>query len=235
MDSRMHFYRKNQERIASITGYVIPEPVYSKREYEEKVLAPMYAAIAPHDPDEVLQEEWLNARGAIARFDRDAIEIRIIDIQECPTADIAVAHALTCVLRALVSERWQPLERQKNFDTEPLNSILLATTMDAEAAVIRDTDYLSAFGIHAKEARAGDIWQHLVETAVAGDGDFSTAWASVMETILREGPLARRIVSALASDRPGGGKFGLARARMHDVYAELCDSLQNNRVFHAAS
>ena len=134
MDSRMHFYRENQKKIPSITGYVIPEPVYTKREYEEKILGPMYADIAPHDPDGILQDEWLNARGAIARFDRNAIEIRIIDVQECPTADIALAHAITCVLRALVSERWQPLERQKRFDTEPLNSILLATTLDAEDA-----------------------------------------------------------------------------------------------------
>jgi carboxylate-amine ligase len=236
MDSRMHFYRENQKRIPSIGGYVIPEPVYTKREYEERILGPMYVDIAPHDPDGILQEEWLNARGAIARFDRDAIEIRIIDIQECPTADVALSHAMTCVLRALVSERWQPLERQKGFGTEPLNSILLATTLDAENTRIDDADYLNAFGIHAKNARAGDVWQHLVETVVAGDGEFSTAWASVMETILREGTLARRIVRALEGERPNlVGRFARARERMHDVYAELCDCLQTNRTFHAAS
>jgi glutamate---cysteine ligase / carboxylate-amine ligase len=234
MDSRMHFYRENQKSIPSIAGSMIPEPVYTKRAYEEKILAPMYAAIAPHDPDEVLQEEWLNARGAIARFDRNTIEIRIIDNQECPTADIAIAHAITCVLRALVSERWQPLARQKKFDTEPLNSILLATTMDAEAAHITDVDYLNAFGIHARNARAGDVWQHLVETVVARDGEFSSEWSSAMETILREGPLARRIVNALAGERPRvSGKFALARARIHDIYAELCDCLKENRTFHA--
>lgn len=236
MDSRMHFYRENQKRIPSIGGHVIPEPVYAKREYEERILGPMYVDIAPHDPDGILQEEWLNARGAIARFDRDAIEIRIIDIQECPTADIALSHALTCVLRALVSERFQPLERQKRFETEPLNSILLATTLDAENARIDDVDYLTAFGIHARNARAGEVWQHLVETTVAGDAAFSTEWASVMETILREGTLARRIVRALEGERPNlVGRFARARERMHDVYAELCDCLQANRTFHAAS
>lgn len=234
MDSRMFFYRENQKKVPLITGLVIPEPVYTKRDYEEKILAPMYAAIAPHDPDQVLREEWLNARGAIARFDRDAIEIRIIDIQECPTADIAIAHAITCVLRALVSERWQPLERQKGFATEPLNSILLATTLDGEATRIDDVDYLSAFGIHARLARAGDVWQHLVETAVAPDGEFASEWALVMETILREGPLARRIVKALEGERPNlTGRFAPARVRMHDVYVELCDSLKENRIFHA--
>jgi len=234
MDSRMHFYRENQKRIPSIGGHVIPEPVYSKREYQERILRPMYVDIAAHDPDGILQEEWLNARGAIARFDRDAVEIRIIDIQECPTADIAIAHAITCVLRALVSEQWQPVERQRNFATEPLNSVLLATTLDAEAARIDDVDYLTAFGIHARNARAGDVWQHLVETVVARDSGFSSEWASVMETILREGPLARRIVHALEGERPSlVGRFALARERLHDVYSELCDCLKENRIFHA--
>ena len=39
----------------------------------------MYRQIAPLDPDHVVQYEWLNSRGAIARFDRNAIEIRVID------------------------------------------------------------------------------------------------------------------------------------------------------------
>ncbi len=236
MDSRMHYYRENQKRIPSIGGNVIPEPVYSKRDYQERILAPMYADIAPHDPDEILREEWLNARGAIARFDRDAIEIRIVDIQECPTADLAVSHALWCVLRALVRERWQPLERQERFDTEALNAILLATTRDAEATVIDDRAFLDAFGVRAKHARAGDVWQHLVETCVAGDAEFTNGWASAIGTILGEGTLARRIVRAVAGDEPGvAARLALPRERLHDVYAELCDCLKENRSFHAAS
>ncbi len=234
MDSRMHFYRETQKAIPSIAGRVIPEPVYSKREYVERILAPMYVDVAPHDPDGILQEEWLNARGAIARFDRDAVEIRIIDIQECPTADLAVSHAITCALLSLVRERWQPLERQKRFDTEALNAILLATTRDADAAVIEDGDYLDAFGIRSRRARAGQVWQQLVETAVAGDAEFTTPWMEVMETILAEGPLARRIVRAVAGDEPSvATRLSLPRERLHGVYSGLCDCLDGNRTFHA--
>jgi hypothetical protein len=153
MDSRMYFYRENQKKIPSIAGQVIPEPVYTRREYEEKILGPMYADIAPHDPDGILHNEWLNARGAIARFDRSAIEIRIIDVQECPAADMAIAHAITCVLRALVSEKWQPLERQKRRHGCS-NSILVATTHTADGAVIRDHDYLEAFELRPRGHRA---------------------------------------------------------------------------------
>ncbi len=235
LDSRMHYYRNNQKMIPSISGRVIPEPVYTKRDYEEKILGPMYADIAPHDPDKTLQEEWLNARGAIARFERDTIEIRIIDIQECPTADLAVFHAVVCVLRALAAEKWQPLERQKRADTDALNAILVATSAAADAAVIDDADYLDAFGIRARRASAGDVWRHLVDHVVAPDADFSDAWQGAIAAILDEGPLARRIVRDVAGETPGSAAhLALSHDVLHATYTRLCDCLAENRVFHAA-
>jgi glutamate---cysteine ligase / carboxylate-amine ligase len=91
LDTRLETYRRNAERMPSITGLVIPEPVSSYQNYQDIILNPMYEDIAPHDPDKILQYEWLNSRGAIARFDRNAIEIRVLDTQETAQADIAIA------------------------------------------------------------------------------------------------------------------------------------------------
>jgi len=91
MDYRIEAYRNNAKIIPSITGHVIPETVSSRAEYEAMILKPMYRDIAPFDPDAILQHEWLNSRGAIARFDRNAIEIRLVDVQECSYVDIAIA------------------------------------------------------------------------------------------------------------------------------------------------
>lgn len=234
MDSRMHCYRENQKKIPSIAGRVIPEPVYTRRDYEEKILGPMYAEIAPFDRDEILRNEWLNARGAIARFDRSTIEIRIIDVQECPSADLAILHAITTVARALVHEKWQPLARQKHADTDALNATLVATTHVADAAMIRDRDYLEAFGIHSREATAGDVWRHLVESVVAAEPGLGAAWEKALSVILSEGPLARRIVRTVAGEKPGvASRLGLDRDRLHHVYGSLCDCLNENRMFHA--
>jgi gamma-glutamyl:cysteine ligase YbdK (ATP-grasp superfamily) len=234
LDSRMHFYRENQKKIPSITGRVIPEPVYTRREYEEKILGPMYADIAPFDRDEILRDEWLNARGAIARFDRSTIEVRIIDVQECPSADFAILHAITSVLRALVAEKWQPLERQKRADTDALNAILIATTHVADAAMIRDRDYLDAFGIRAREASAGEVWRHLVESTIASDRGFQGPWEDAMSVLLTEGPLARRIVHAVAGEKPDvSARLSLDPDRLRRVYGDLCDCLDGNRMFHA--
>ena len=43
---------------------VVPEPVTSRQEYHDVILRPIWQAIAPHDPDDLLQQEWLNSRGA---------------------------------------------------------------------------------------------------------------------------------------------------------------------------
>ncbi len=101
-DTRLEFYRKNSKRIPSITGSVVPEVCLSFKDYEEKIFQRIYADIAPHDPGGILQYEWLNARGAITRFQRYTIEVRLIDVQECPKADLAIAYAVTSVIQALV-------------------------------------------------------------------------------------------------------------------------------------
>ncbi len=92
LDTRLEVYRTNAKRIPSIIGRVIPEPVYTHADYDEKIFQPMYQDIAPKDPEGLLQHEFLNSRGAIARFERNAIEIRVLDVQECPQADVAICR-----------------------------------------------------------------------------------------------------------------------------------------------
>lgn len=101
LDGRMAAYARHQRALPSSMGQLIPDTVCSQAEYRERVLAPMYAELARLDPTGVLQHEWLNARGAIPRFDRMALEIRVIDMQECPRADLAIAAACSRVIQGL--------------------------------------------------------------------------------------------------------------------------------------
>ncbi|MFA6242439.1 MAG: glutamate-cysteine ligase family protein, partial [Candidatus Hydrogenedentales bacterium] len=197
LDNRMDAYRANCARVPSVTGRVIPEPVFSPEAYEREILQRMYRDIAPHDPEGTLQEEWLNARGAIARFDRNTIEIRVLDIQECPQADLAVVTAIAEVLRALCAERFIAYSEQMTWDVEPLFAILQDVVRDAESAVITNTQYLKAFGLNAPSATAGELWQHLI-AAVFPDG--VPAALEPLNHIARHGSLARRILRAVDGD-----------------------------------
>jgi len=224
LDTRLDVYRTNALRIPSVAGLVIPEPAWTRREYEQGILEVIYRDLAPHDPDGVLRYEWVNSRGAIARFDRDAIEIRVLDIQECPRADLALADLIVAAVRAMTEQAWSSTASQREFAVAPLHAIFLATLRDAERAVIDDRRYLDALGYPERgRASAQELWQHLIEALLepgrgAGDG-----WPEVIQTWLAHGPLARRIVTALG-EAPDPG-------RVHAVYADLCECLAGDRVF----
>ncbi len=126
LDNRLVAYRTNCAKIPSVTGDVVPEPVGSIGEYHERVLEPIYRDLAPHDPEGVLRNEWVNARGAIARFDRMAIEIRVLDVQETPLMDVAYAALIVEVLRLLTTEQWLDSRGMNEWGTAELGKLLQA-------------------------------------------------------------------------------------------------------------
>ena len=224
-DYRMRTYCGNSEGIPSIAGAVVPETVSSRAEYEHTILAPMYRDIAPHDPERVLQHEWLNSRGAIARFDRNTIEIRVIDTQECPRADMAVAAATVYVVRTLYRAQHASLQEQQAVPTATLARILNACICDAEQAVIDVPEYLALLGYPDGRCSAQELWTHLIERMLHDGAEHADPWREPLQTILRQGPLARRILHAIGSD--------YAPAHLAEVYRELCDCLHGGRLFEA--
>ena len=175
-DARINVYRHNQDKVPEITGQVIPEQAYSYDEYNKMIFDKVKKAIAPYDTEHLLNHFFLNSRGAIARFDRGAIEIRLVDIQECPNADIAIAELEIATLKAIVNGKFtasrsgnaagssnaagisetansvphtlkEYREFLRNFDTKRLAELLNKTVKDAENATIDWAEYLSVFGI----------------------------------------------------------------------------------------
>jgi carboxylate-amine ligase len=223
MDTRLAFYRENQRLVPSITGSIIPEPVYTRRQYRETVLDRMYRDIAPHDPEGTLAHEWLNSRGAVPRFQRSAMEIRLADAQECPAADVAVSAAITASLKCLASGRWLPYEEQEAWPVEPLAGLVGETIRLADKAPIRDRAYLGAFGFPEKSATAGELWMYLAEEALITEKGLDKNIKDALSVILRHGPLSRRILKALGKAR--------SRTRLREVYGALCDCLSEGRPF----
>ena len=223
LDSRVEVYRSNQQRIPSITGRVIPEAVYTRRQYRDRILRRLYRDIAPLDPGKVLRHEWLNSRGAIPRFDRDTIELRILDVQECPRADIAIASAVVAVLKALVRGTMAPVADLMGWGIDPLEEIFLAAMREGERAEIRDRRYLEAFGLARDRCTAGELWSHLAGMLLTGWTDDDAAVRDALQVILSRGTLARRILDRLG-DNP-------SRERIQRVYRELCDCLSEGRMF----
>lgn len=221
LDNRLEFYRSNAERVPSMAGQVIPEPIYGFEEYSQQVLRPIDEELGAIAADPALRgQEWTNARGAIARFERMAIEIRVIDCQECPRADLAVAAAVSGAVRALVEERWAPLRRQRDWPSEPLIDLLSRTVQYGPDATIGDRHYRDLFGASPDQAAtAGSLWSHLAECAFGGPRELEEPLA----VVLRQGTLAQRILAAL------GGSHG--RDEVRGIYRQLCACLAAGRSF----
>lgn len=226
LDNRLEFYRRNCARIPSVTGAVIPEPVFTRADYERDILERIYHDLAPYDPDGILRDEWANARGTIARFDRSALEIRVLDVQECPRADVAIAACITHVLRALVAELTCSFAEQKRWPVDTLAALFRRCVRDADRTPIDDARYLAVFGVGSTAGirTVGELWQRLAESFVWNAPD-AELWRQPLTVVLERGTLARRILQAAG---PAAG-----RARLHDVYLELCDCLDNGTLFRA--
>jgi hypothetical protein len=232
MDNRLDVYQHNARRVPSVSGRTIPEPVYTQADYQRTILERIYADLAPHDPEGMLRHEWANARGAIARFDRDAIEIRVMDVQECPAADAAICAAVAGVLQALVGERWSDLQRQQAWDVETLHRIFAACVRNADRAVIREPAYLNAMGLFAAECTARELWLHLVtSTRPVADEDASAR--TPIEHILTRGPLARRITRAVTGAEEPDPAAAPDPHRLRNVYRDLCNCLDTGKMFDA--
>lgn len=195
-DTRMQVYKTNQKEIPQMTGKVIPEQVFSRKEYFEKIFEPINKAIKPHDTENLLDHHFLNSRGAIARFDRGAVEIRVIDIQECPKADIAIAVLIIETLKLLVSEELVSLEDQKKWHENELFVIFDAVIKSAEETVVRDQNYLAVFDLE-NVSSVKEIWKKIYSRI---KHTVSESHRESIEFLLDNGTLSTRILAALGND-----------------------------------
>lgn len=219
-DYRLDVYRRNSARVPMMTGLIIPEPVFTRAEYERDILDRLYQELSPLDPEGILHHEWANARGAIARFDRGSIEIRLLDIQECPLADIALTALITAVIRGMVEERWISYEQQKAILSEPLHRVLLDTIRYAEHTRIHERIILDAFGISQAMTWAGELWACLLEEVMPDH----PVWSPLLRRMLSAGSLSIRIGQMVR-------RFP-TRDELLSIYRELADCLRRGELFH---
>jgi gamma-glutamyl:cysteine ligase YbdK (ATP-grasp superfamily) len=222
LDTRLDVYRHNAARVPSIAGAVVPEPVFTRADYQA-LLASLYADLQPLDPEGTLCHEWVNARGCIARFDRMALEIRVLDVQECPRADLAIAWAVSRILRALCDPDLAHQARLRALATAPLADLLARTTAQAERAIVDDADLLRAIGLDGRARSAQEVWRELVERHAAPDE--GAEHRSALEVLLDEGSLARRILDRVG-EKP-------TREALTALYRELGDCLREGRMLRA--
>lgn len=223
VDTRLKYYKTNQARIPSITGKVIPEAIFSKRNYLNTIYEKIKADIAPFDPEKILNPIWVNSRGAIPRFDRGSIEIRLMDIQECPTADMAIVSLVIETIKAFVSEKFISLDEQMKMKTDPLAGLFEKCMVTGQKTEVAHPELLAAFGIKEGSMTAIEVWKTVLDKLVKSGNSALEKWTPELSVILNEGTLSDRIIRALGNDN--------SEESIKNVYRKLCGCLAQNKMF----
>lgn len=231
LDNRLEVYRTNAARTPAMTGDVIPEPIYSIETYHTEVFGRIDAALRAMGADPVLfGAEWTNARGAIARFDRMAIEVRLIDAQECALADLAVAATVAELIRGFVDERYLPLKKAQAVPTQGLVELLKRTIQAGPKASLKGLDYGRCFGMGTEVETVGDLLGQIVPALFVTAPSFVEAPELIapMQVILGHGPLATRLLAALPA-----GEQAVDREALREICRRLADCTANGEMFVA--
>jgi len=212
VDNRLNFYRLNQREIPSVTGDVIPEEVVSFEQYRQEVIGRYSRDLADAGIGKTLLfKEWVNSRGIIFRFDRSALEVRVMDEQECVKSDLALSCFVRAALRGLLAE-----------DAEPLPHQLLVEDYNA---VVRDG--LNAKVQHPDGDTARQVCQHLYRLAVENASEEEAKYLWIVKKRIDAGNLSELIRGAV-----------LKKAQRTDfkeaivsVYSKLIKCLSDNQPY----
>jgi len=190
-DNRLEYYGKNQKKVPEISGEIIPESVSSMKDYRTSVLQRIYRAIEQFDREGTLRGEWLNSRGAIVRFQRSAIEIRVIDTQESPFADFAVSlliwYTLIDAVKRLEANPVLPA-------TADLARVYRQVILEGEKTVVSDPTLLSFWG-YREPVSVSVFWSDQIIKVLPGkiQRDYEKFYKRYMDY----GTLSSRIVTGI--------------------------------------
>ncbi len=188
-DARLHVYSQHCNRLPAAIGKVIPEPVSSEQEYQDTILEPLYQLLRPLDKEGTLCYEWSNARGAIARFERNAIEVRLIDVQEHPGMDQAVVGAVAAAIRLLTDQACQDKDAMNALSCVRLRKILDEAIAWGEQAQVTDDDFLRLLCGSDHPRSAQQVWRDMIYRC----SDFAGPARAGVEQLLTQGTLATRL------------------------------------------
>lgn len=211
-DNRLQFYKANQKEIPSIASDIIPEYTSSLRQYKQEVIEGYTKDLADAGAGKaLLNREWVNSRGVIFRFDRRALEVRVMDEQECVKSDVALACFVRAALRGMITS---------NAELLPHDMLV----KDFQATI---KDGLHAVVSHPQGKTARQVCQHYLNLAHQYAKEDEKRYLRLVERRIEEGNLAEIIRNQVVKREE---KTSLQEAII-DVYSTLIKCLSSNEPY----
>ncbi len=212
IDNRLWFYKINQAEVTSVAGDVIPVYIPSFNRYKEEVID-KYSQdlINAGAGNTLLFKEWVNSRGVIFRFDRKALEVRVMDEQECIKSDVALSCFIRATLRGMVEQQ-----------AELLSHDILVSDFNSIVA-----DGSKAMVLHPAGKTACEVCRYFLKLACNYATEDEKRYLSLVKKRIEEGNLSESIRERI-SRRAEKTDFVEA---IRDVYSRLINCLANNQPF----
>jgi len=212
VDNRLFFYMLNQKEVSSITGDVIPEYVSSLGQYKKEIIERYSLDLAHAGADKcLLYKDWVNSRGVIFRFDRKALEIRVMDEQECVKSDVALSCFIRALLRGLMERKAELLSHE--ILVKDLNSVV-KMGLDAKVA-------------HPNGQKARQVCQQFLKIAWGNATEEEKRYLPIIEKRIEHGNLSE-IISERIQRKAQKTDF---KEAVINVYSMLIKSLIDNQPY----
>ncbi len=212
VDNRLRFYMVNQKEIPTITEGVIPNYVSSFKQYKSEVIGGYSKELAKAGANKtILGREWINSRGVIFRFDRAALEIRVMDEQECVKSDVALSCFVRAALRGLMIVKPELLPRE---------------------LLLKDFNAVVKNGLEAKVSNpngstARKVLQHYFKVAEQNATAEEKLYLWLIKKRIEEGNLSDLIRARVTAKAQHTG----FHEATHSVYSTLISCLRNNEPY----
>ncbi|HTY74825.1 MAG TPA: glutamate-cysteine ligase family protein [Candidatus Nanoarchaeia archaeon] len=212
MDNRLAFYKSNQREVRSVTGDVVPEYTSSLDSYRKEVIEKYSQDLANKGASQIIiNKEWVNSRGVIFRFDRKALEVRVIDEQECIKSDVAISCFIRASLRGLMSSEPEFLPHE---------------------VLVKDFNSIIAEGLNARVQNpngptAREVCKHLFSIAWANADKEEKNYLPIIEKRIEEGSLSE----VLRRDVLKESQYVSVREAIVMVYSRLIRNLEANQPY----
>ncbi len=161
------------------------------------------------------------------RFSRSAVEIKVLDVQECIKADVAIAVFIRGALRHLVRrlETGSLVLPDHAMLVEDLNATIRE---GSEASVVASHLRPPALG-KAGKTTARSVLGALLDVAHPETAEEERPYLAVVEDRIRRGNLSERIARQIR--RRSRRRNGSERDVIREIYEELIGCLQHNAIW----
>ena len=210
-DNRLLNYKEKTQEIPSIANDVVPEYISSLDQFRREVTGKYSQDLAKAGAGERLcSAEWMDQRGVTVKFSREAIEVRVMDEQECIKSDVALSCFIRGTVRGLIAKNNQPPPHEllvKDYNSIVKNG-LNAEVMHPEGKTARQVclHFLNIASEHANEDAKKYLW--IVKKRIEG-GSLSELIRDRVSTRAQKTTLNEAVVSvylqlvkALADNQP---------------------------------